>query len=304
MKKILLLYYSQTGQLKNIADSIVQPLIEADDADITYCNYKPIKDYPFPWSSDQFFDVFPESVEGMPVDLAPLDIDPDTSYDLIILAYQVWYLSPSIPVWSLLNDKRYKNLFKGTKIVTVLGVRNMWVMAHRKLSAKLKSLGSEHVGNIVLHDPYPNLISVVTVIKWMLTGNQGPYKLFPRSGVLQKTIKQAGKYGEILLETIRNGNYAALQENLVNKGAVKVNFALKTTERNGIRIFGIWSKFILKKGSTGDPRRLGRVRLFKYYLMVLIFVLSPFASILFWLISMIFYPSVNKHLKKIALLRE
>lgn len=304
MKKILILYYSQTGQLKNIADSIAQPLLEAADAEITFCNYKPIKDYPFPWSSDQFFDVFPESVEGMPVEMAPLDIDPDTSYDLIILAYQVWYLSPSIPVWSLLSDKRYSKLFKETKVVTLLGVRNMWVMAHRKLSAKLKALGSNHVGNIVLHDPYPNLISVVTVIKWMLTGYQGPYKLFPRSGVLQKTIGQARKYGPIILKAIRNNSFETLQQELVDNGAVKVNFVLKTTERNGIRIFGLWSKFILKKGSAGDPERLGRVRLFKNYLMILIFVLSPFASILFWLIGILFYPFVNKHLKKIALLKE
>ena len=303
MKKVLLLYYSQTGQLKNIAESIAAPLMKAGDVEITFCNYKPVKDFPFPWTSDQFFDVFPESVTGKTVALEPPDIDPEVRYDLIILAYQVWYLSPSIPVWSLLSDQRYAKMFKGTKVITVLGVRNMWVMAHRKLSGKLRELGSEHVGNIVLHDPYPNLISVVTVIKWMLTGDQGPYKLFPRSGVLPEDIEKATKYGNIILESVRTGQYGSLQENLVKSGAVKVDFALKTTEQNGIRIFGLWAKFILKKGGPGNPARLGRVRLFKNYLMVLIFLFSPIATVLFWFVNLLFYPIVNKHLKKIALLK-
>jgi hypothetical protein len=204
----------------------------------------------------------------------------------------------------MLSDKRYNKVFKGTKVVTILGVRNMWVMAHRKLSKKLGESGSRHIGNIVLHDPYPNLISVVTVIKWMLTGYQGPYKLFPRSGVTTETIGKAKIYGDILLEAIKTERYENLQEKLVQAGAVKVDFALKTTEQNGIRIFGLWAKFILKKGGPGDPKRLGRVRLFKNYLMVLIFLFSPIATVLFWVINLLFYPLVNKHLKKIALLKE
>lgn len=304
MKKVLVLYYSQTGQLKNIAESVVWPLMHAEDVEVTFCNYKPVKDYPFPWTSDQFFDVFPECVTGTPVELSPLETDPATSYDLILLAYQVWYLSPSIPVWSLLTNDLYANLFDGAKVVTILGVRNMWVMAHRKLRSKLLELGASHVGNIVLSDPYPNLISVVTVIKWMLSGDQGPYKLFPRSGVLPEDIQKAAKYGELLLGAVRAGQFESLQEKLVKSGAVKVDFALKTTEQNGIRIFGIWAKFILRKGSPGDPRRLGRVRLFKNYLMVLLFLISPFSTVLFWIINLLFYPFVHKHLKKIALLRE
>ncbi len=304
MKKVLLLWYSQTGQLKNIARSIARPLEEADNVEITFCNYKPVKDFPFPWTSDQFFDVFPESVTGQTVEIADPDIDTNTSYDLILLAYQVWYLSPSIPVWSMLHDKRFAKMFKGAKVVTILGVRNMWVMAHRKLSKKLEDLGSTHMGNIVLHDPYPNLISVVTVIKWMLTGNQGPYKIFPRSGVTTEAIGKAKTFGDILLEAIRADEYDQLQKKLVEAGAVKVNFALKTTEQNGIRIFGLWAGFILKKGGPDDQRRLRRVRLFKNYLMVLIFLLSPFTTVIFQVINLLFYPLVNKHLKNIALLEK
>jgi uncharacterized protein YhhL (DUF1145 family) len=137
----------------------------------------------------------------------------------------------------------------------------------------------------------------------MLSGDQGPYKLFPRSGVLQKTIDQASAFGDILLETIRTDQYETLQEKLVKSGAVKVDFALKTTEQNGIRIFGLWAKFILKKGGAGDSRRLGRVRLFKNYLMVLIFLISPFSTVIFWIINLLLYPLVHRHIKKIALLK-
>ncbi len=303
MKKVLVLYYSQTGQLKNIVDSVTKPLMNNKNIELTFSNYTPVEDYNFPWTSETFYDAFPESVNGISCKMKPLDCNINEHYDLIILAYQVWYLSPAIPVWSILSDEKYKTLFNGKKVVTLLGVRNMWVMAHQKLSNKLKELGSNHVGNIVLTDPYPNLVSVVTVIKWMLTGNQGPYKVFPRSGVKLETIEGATIYGDILGDAILNDNFKGLQERLISKKAVKMSFALKITEQSGIRIFGIWSKFILKKGGPGNIARRGRTKLFSYYLMTLIFLISPISSTLFRIINLLFYPIIQKKLKRIALMR-
>ncbi|MGZ2371339.1 hypothetical protein ACXR6G_16285 [Ancylomarina sp. YFZ004] len=304
MKKILVLYYSQTGQLKNIVNSVTKPLQNCNDIELTFTNYSPIQAYSFPWTSEDFFDAFPESVNGIPCKLKPLDCDIEKDYDLIILAYQVWYLSPSIPTWSLLCDDRYSNIFKGKNVITILGVRNMWIGAHKKLSKKLTDIGSSHIGNIVLTDPYPNLISVVTVIKWMTTGNQGPYKFFPRSGVKQESVESATAFGYIIKEAIEKNSYDDLQENLVANNAVNIDFTLKTTEQSGLNIFKIWSKFILKKGGAGNKDRRNRIRLFKYFLMTLIFVISPISTVLFKIINLLFYPILNSKHKKIKLLKE
>jgi len=303
MKNILVLYYSQTGQLKQIVDSIAKPWVNDSNFSVDFVNYKPQKDYPFPWTSDAFFDVFPECREGIVYPMTPIEIDESKHYDLVIFAYQVWYLSPSIPAWSILNDEKLSQFLEGKKVITVLGVRNMWVQAHQRVSSRLKKLKANHIGNIVLSDPANNLVSVITVIKWLIGGNQGPSGIWPRSGVPVNRIQAAEHYGEIIKATLNDNCTDELQNNLVKANAVDLNFVLKTIEANGFRIFGVWSKMILKKGELGNPKRLFRVRAFKYYLLFMIYGLAPIASFIFWIISLLFYPLIQRHLKNIQLLK-
>ena len=55
-KKILVIYYSQTGQLKDIVKNIAQPFEDKkDEYSVTYYNIQLKQDFPFPWSSDVFF---------------------------------------------------------------------------------------------------------------------------------------------------------------------------------------------------------------------------------------------------------
>ena len=299
MKNILILYYSQTGQLKNIVDSITKPWLNSNSFSVDFVEYKPVNPYPFPWSSDAFFDVFPESREGITCPMLEINIDESKHYDLIVFAYQVWYLSPSIPAWSILNSPQLSSFLKGKNVLTVLGVRNMWVQAHQRVQQKLKNLKAQTVGNIVLSDPANNLVSVITVIKWLINGNQGPSGVWPRSGVPQKRIEEAQKYGQIIQTAIENNKLEALQKQLVKAGAVDLDFVLKTIEANGFRIFGIWARLILKKGKAGNPKRLFRVRVFKYYLLFMIFGLAPIASLIFRIINLIFYPIIQNHLKNL-----
>src|SRR5690554_3110473 len=98
MKKVLVISYTQTGQLNDILDSLLAPLEQAPDVAVTRCAIRPRAAYPYPWPKEQFFDVFPEAALGIPDALEP--VDPrvlEADYDLVILGYQVWFLSPSIP---------------------------------------------------------------------------------------------------------------------------------------------------------------------------------------------------------------
>ncbi|MBN2668466.1 MAG: hypothetical protein JXR60_04480 [Bacteroidales bacterium] len=302
MKSVLVLYYSQSGQLKNIVDAVAKPLLACDQVQVDFAKYQPKTDYPFPWSSDAFFDAFPESRFGITCPMQSMDIEANKHYDLIIFAYQVWYLSPSIPAWSALHDPTIMQIMRGRPVVTVLGVRNMWVQAHYSITQRLKVLGASHVGNLVLTDPANNLVSVITVIKWLIEGKQGPNGIWPRSGVPLARIEQSYKYGDLILNALKSENWASLQSNLVNAGAVDINFVLKTIETNGHRIFGVWAKMILKKGQAGDTNRLPLIRIFKYYLLFMIFILSPIASLVFWIINFLFFPFARKHIRNIALM--
>jgi len=289
MKKALVIYYSQSGQVKEIADTIVKPL--SSNFEILYEELKPLPSYPFPWTGMSFFQTFPESVQEIPCKLKPFSFLPEDNFDLVILAFQVWYLSPSIPINSFLQSPEAKKVMKGKPVITIQGVRNMWVMSQERIKKRVWEAGGKLVGNIVLKDKNPNLISVITIVRWMTKGEKhgkGFYaKIFPPAGVSEKDIHDSGKYGEIILQTFQDNTLEELQGRLLAERAIQINPVLASIEKRGLMMFKIWSKFILKKGDYNSPERIGRLKLFKYYLFAVIYLISPFASLLFLIMQKI-----------------
>ncbi len=288
MKKILVIYYSQTGQLTEIVHAVTSSLKEDEEFMLQFEELKPKNPFPFPWSGKQFFQAFPESVAGIPCELEPLQHNPDEHCDLIILAYQIWYLSPSIPVHSFLQSDEAKRIFQGKPVVTIIGSRNMWVMAHEVVKEKICNGGGTLVGNIVLLDKAPNLISVITIIRWLVKGERegkGIWgRLFPRAGVSEADVRESSKYGTVLADSCRRNDYQELQEKWVALGAVSPDPVLISIEKRGHMMFKIWARIILKKGTYGDPGRDPWLKLFKYYLFTVIFLVSPIASVIFYLV--------------------
>jgi len=129
-KKILAIYYSQSGQLRDIIDNLCRPLEEAG-CTVEKLQVRLQNDYPFPWTSKSFFNVMPDCVLGRTADLAPFLLK-ETRYDLVILGYQAWFLSPSIPFNSLMQQPEIKAILKDRPVITVTGARNMWVNAFGK----------------------------------------------------------------------------------------------------------------------------------------------------------------------------
>lgn len=280
MKKILIISYSQTGQLDNILQQIAAPLKEDSNIQIDHYKITPEPEYPMPWPSDEFFRAMPNSVLGIPCAIKPLNIPEPEKYDLVILGYQVWYLSPSIPVTAFLKSDEAKQILSGKNVITILGVRNMWIMAHQIIQTLLKKAGGKHVGNIVLEDKNNNLVSVLTIIRWLMDGNKGPYKNLPEAGVSVKDIKNASRFGEIIHHALIN-NEVCYQKKLSSAGAVDIHYPIYQMEKNARRIFKIWAGIIEKKKKKGPKSELLWIRIFKYYLLFVIFVISPLAHVVF-----------------------
>ncbi len=281
MKKILVIYYSQTGQLKEVVDSILGPVIKSHDISVAYEELKPQPPYPFPWTAYQFCDVFAESAVEAPCRLQPLACNPDEDYDLIILAYTVWYLSPSIPVTAFLQSDQAQKILPGRPILTVIGCRNMWLLAQEKVKLRLKKIGAQIAGNIVLTDRANNLVGVLTIAVWMLTGKKERFlRIFPKPGISNQDIKAAGRFGEVILKAMGGEGFKLAQTDLNARGAVRVDPALLIMEKRVSKIFSIWSEYIRKKGDAGDPQRRKRVRAFMVYLIAAVIVLAPLAALL------------------------
>jgi len=279
MKKILALYYSQTGQMKQILDAFFLPLAKMPEISVTFREIKPQQDFPFPWTRKTFLDVFPESVLEMPIDLSPFDMDAgDTEEkpDLIVLALQPWYLSPSLPVTAFLQTPAAAKLIKGTKVLTIIGARNMWVQSLDCVKARIEALGGTMAGNIVLADRAPNLISMVTIAYWMFAGKKDRlWGIFPPPGVSHRDIEGVAVWGEVTGKALLQNRLDDLAKELTALGAAEINEPLARMEKRGKRIFRLWAKAMIKY----PRKRKLLLNLFFVELIVGIVILSPLYSL-------------------------
>ncbi len=276
--RILIIYYSQSGQLKQIAENFASPFLQ-NQVEVDWLPIEPEKPFDFPWSGKSFFDAMPESVMGIPAPLKKIVLK-NHVYNLVIFAYSPWFLSPSIPATSILNQAEIQKLLKNTPVVTLIGSRNMWIMAQEKIKALLKNAGANLVGNIVLEDKHTNLISAITIQYWMFTGKKDKFlNLFPKPGVSSEDIQSTTRFGEIVLKALVKQDFAHLQTELLQEGAVKVHPNLLFIESRGSMLFGIWAKII----SSKKNRELW-LKIFKYYLVIALFLLSPIVVILYMFI--------------------
>ncbi len=296
MKKILAVYYSQTGQAKNILDNILKPIVSNADISVTFLKIEPDPDFPFPWTSNEFFNTFPESVAGIPCKLKPFDIDLNENFDLVFLAGQVWYLSPSIPVNSFLKSPEAAVLLKNKPVITVWGTRNMWANAQETVKQRLREIDSNLIGNIVFMDKHNNLTSVLTIIRWLLDGQKGKSRFLPAAGVSDEEIVSAEKFGTPILKSIQINNFAILQAELLKINAVEINYPILKLEQNGARIFKIWNRIIANRAKKSYNNRIKAVRLFKYYLLFVIFIVSPPAWLVFALRKLLFHKNAKREI--------
>jgi hypothetical protein len=285
--RILVLYYSQTGQLRDIIDHCLAPLTSVANAQVDLVQVQTRHRFPFPWSNLDFFNVFPESVNGIPFELEPLVADTTTAYDLIVLAYTVWFLQPSIPISSLLQHPDAQRIFGGRPVVTLIGSRNMWVLAQERVKRHLHRLNAKLVGNIVLTDRNMNLVSIITIIRWMFHGKKDAFWFFPPAGILEHDIKDSGRFGEILRQHIDQGDFQGMQDDLNAAGAVNINPSLLLLEHRATKLFKMYAGFISAKGSFGSNERLGRVRLLSRLLPIGAFILSPVTTLSTMVISIV-----------------
>ena len=168
-------------------------------------------------------------------------------------------------------------------MVFVNACRNMWLMTSRKVKAYLSEAHAKMVGQIVLQDEAPNLVSVITVIRWLIYGKKEGNWLLPSSGISDASIKESSRFGVIIADALHKNDLSQLQERLLSAGAIKYKASVLFLEKAGHRMFGLWARFVRKKGNYGDRRRIPRLNLFYAYLLTVLFVVSPFGQLFFYL---------------------
>ena len=281
-KKIALFYYTQTGQALHIAEKICEPL-ETAGCVIVRKPIVPEEPFPFPWTAMGFYQAFPESRLGIPCRLKPVDLSDVMDADLVLVAGQSWYLSWSIPLHAFFQSEEIRNYLKGRDIVVSMGCRNMWVNTQQKTREYIREAGGNYVGFISLQDKTANLISVITIIRWLFYDKKKATWLLPAAGVAPEDISHATVYGQIIQDAMMRNDLSGMQEKLMEKNAVTFLPSVYFIEKKGSSMWGGWARFVLKKGGYKDPKRELRLHLFSVFLFFVLYVVSPFGMIFFYL---------------------
>ena len=280
MKRILVVHYSQSGQLRRIAESFCSPLTDHSGIELTWLPLQPEPAYPFPWSFFEFFDQFPECVHQRPPRLAPTPHAADRKFDLVILAYTVWFLSPSPPITAFLTSDVGRTLLRDTSVVTVLACRNMWLSADQQVRELLASARARHLDHVVFTDPGPALATFITTPRWMFTGRQDAFWGMPPAGVPETEIAAASRFGKALASALDASEEQGERPLLTGLRAVRVDERLIASERIGRRSFEIWGRLIMAAGRPGSTARKCVLVVYAGFLITMIVTVVPVTMLL------------------------
>lgn len=281
MKKILIVSWSQTGQLADLVKAVAEPLLAASDIEVVFESLQPVNPYPFPWPFLHFFNTFPETVYEEPQPLQPLQINASESFDLVILAYQVWFLSPAQPMMAFLHSEEAARLLKDTPVMTLIACRNMWLMAQEVMKSKLTALGASLVDNAVLVDRAHPAATFISTPMWMLTGKRGPFLrgLVPAAGIPAENIQAARRFGIAIAQQLPTRNRDSREPMLENLQAVAVNERLIASEKIARRSFMIWGKLLRGIGAPSSPLRRVVLCLYIVFLVLMILTVVPVSAL-------------------------
>ncbi len=273
MKKVLVLYYSQSGQLKRVVESFVSKLAD-ESVKVDLRAIKPKTIYPYPWPFYEFFDEFPQAAHMDGCEVEHID-NLEDDYDLIILGYTIWFLAPSSPIVGFMKTAQAKKLFANKPVITLIACRDMWVMAQEKVKMLLKDVGANLIDNVALTDQGRGIYSFATTPRWLLSGKKDAFWIFPPAGISEDDIKDASRFGKRVNEALKQNKEKRGVPLLKNLGAVSVNGKLIASEMIGTRSFYIWGKIIKSFGKKGSYSRKIIITVYAVFLALLVFTVVP-----------------------------
>lgn len=274
MKKVLVVSHSQSGQLAKFVELATAPLRQSDEVKVDYHCVEPVNKYPYPWSFYPFFDAFPEAIYMNGCEVKPAE-DLEEEYDLVIIGYTVWFLSPSIPMTGFLKTAQAKSLIKDKPVITFIACRDMWVMAQEKMKAVIAELGGTLIDNAVLTDQGGSIYAFITTPRWLLTGKKDPFWIFPAAGVSEQDLQESERFGHRLVSALENDLEKKKEPLLKNLNAVTVNGKLIGSEKIATRSFMVWGKLIQKSGKPGSFPRKIVITIYAVFLALMVLTLVP-----------------------------
>lgn len=263
-----------------MAESILAPLRADPLIDIHVEQLRPRKDFVFPWSFRNFLDAFPESALQLPGELEPMSLSGHENFDLIILPYQVWFLSPSQPMVAFMRSPLARQLLAGKPVVTVIACRNMWLLAQEKMKQHIQAVGARLIDNVALTDRAHTLSTLITTPLWVLTGKRQVVRALPPAGVTQDDIEHASRFGRALRDALHENCEKHAAPLLTGLRAVEANPRLLFSEKAATRSFFIWGNMLHAVGAPGSIQRVPLLAIYSLFLVVMVATVVPLSLLI------------------------
>ncbi|MFB1502591.1 MAG: hypothetical protein AADX96_00090 [Thiocapsa sp. C3-sup] len=208
-----------------------------------------------------------------------MSVNPGEDYDLVVLGYQPWYLSPSLPMTAFLKSPAALEILRGKPVITIVACRNMWLMAQEEVKKLVAENGGHLIDNIVLIDQGSSDESFVTTVRWMLTGRRDRFLgLFPPAGVADSEIERVRACGERIRDVLAADSKPPGKPLLTDLHPFEIDQRNLLPETLGRRSFRVWGWLLRRLGPPGHPARKPILVLYALFLGISIVTVVPFSG--------------------------
>jgi hypothetical protein len=279
VSRILVIYYSQSGEVARAVEAFAVEL-EACGHELTFAPISPVASYPYPWRSvRRFFDAMPESVLGLPAEIQTPDFEPRTRFDLAVVAYPVWFLSPAPALQGFLRSE-HAAVLRDTDVLTITVSRAMWQRASELVKGLLATAGARHTDNVVVTHQGSALATLISTPRALLFGKRDRLLgIFPAAGTSSGDLERIRRLGAVVGARI-SASRAPGSSLLAGEPAVTVMRWLVVPELLASYCFRAWAGALWRMGTIHPVLRAAGVYGFASFLVLLILVVLPSTLIL------------------------
>jgi hypothetical protein len=279
-------------------ETFVAPLKNLPGVELTLARLEPVSPYPFPWRTlSRLLSIFPECHRGGGGGVRPLAAGTDRPFDLVILAYQVWFLAPSLPVQDFFRSADARVL-RGARVITVCVSRNMWHSCSETMKQMLAEAGAMHLDNVVVNHQGPPYATFVSVPRLLLLGKRDRFLgVFPPAEVAPQDLDRVRRLGEAVAEQLRTRDAWPDRPLLAGQGAVYVNPRYIVPELVGWYLYQWGTSVVLFAARLGAWARQLAIYLFAVILVAAVLIAVPLMLIGVLILS----PFLSRRIARYAL---
>lgn len=260
-RRVLVFYYSLSGSLFRAISRALEAI--SSDLPVVFYPIEPEKPFKFPCSWQSFFRYFPEAVLQIPCRIKGVTIDLRAD-DIIILAFQPWFLHPSLPVSAFIRSNHFGRIVRNREVVLFTCSRNTWINALRIVRERVDLMQGMVIAEVAIADSAGEYSSALDFIRWFFTGRNNPFDV-----ILNRELPRVREqFREVLLDSRSQSPFTIPLEHMPGY----------SFEKRVVRRFTAWASFI--RNSSGRHTRLIRSMLFQAWILFALIFISPLMKLI------------------------